>query len=122
MNKKDIEKFRSQLLDLRARTAGRLRRIEADMRMSKKDSAGDLSAYSYHMADAGTDTSTQEIDSNILSVETETLHRIDDALARIDEGTFGLCEMCGGTIEIKRLKALPYAKMCIACQSESEKK
>lgn len=121
MDKKKLEKFHSELLKLRAKTTGQLRQLETDLHKSRKDSAGDLSGYAYHMADAGTDAYAQELESNIASGESETLHQIDDALMRIDDGTFGICDMCGEPINVKRLEVMPYACMCIKCQSEEEK-
>lgn len=121
MNKKDLDKFRAQLIGLSESLGEQLRQLEADLHKSRRDASGDLSGYSYHMADVGTDASAQEVEGNIVSAESETLHKIDDALDRIDEGRFGVCEMCGEQIGLKRLGAVPYAGMCIGCQSETER-
>ena len=58
---------------------------------------------------------------NLVNSENEAVLAIDEALHRLDEGTYGKCEECGCLIEIARLKALPFASTCIRCQSELEK-
>ena len=72
-------------------------------------------------ADAATDAFNEEMELTIMSAETETIREIDYALSRIDEGTYGHCEMCSEQVAPKRLKAIPYARYCIECQSKSER-
>jgi len=120
MNKREKGKYRKLLIDARDSLAGQVQKLEAGLHKSRKDSASDLSGYSYHMADAATDTFNEQIESDIVSIETDTLREIEDALARLDEGSFGVCEMCSEPIEPKRLTAIPYARLCIKCQSEIE--
>jgi len=122
MRKRDIEKYRKLLKESHAKLVDQLRRLEGDLNKSRKESAGDLSGYSYHMADAATDTFNEQIECDIVSAETETLREIEDALARLDEGSYGLCEMCNEPIDPKRLGAVPYARLCIKCQTESERR
>ena len=120
MNNRERGKYRKLLVDVRDSLAGQVRKLEADLHKSRKDSASDLSGYSYHMADAGTDTFNEQLESDIVSSETDTLRDVEDALARLDQNSFGMCEMCSESIEPKRLTAIPYARMCIKCQSEVE--
>ena len=120
MNKRERGEYRKLLVDARDNLADLTGRLKADLHKSRKDSASDLSGYSYHMADAATDTFNEQIESDIVSSETDTLREIEDALARLDESSFGMCEMCSKSIEPKRLTAIPYARLCIKCQSEIE--
>ncbi len=120
MNKRERGKYRKLLIDARDSLASQVQKLEADLHKSRKDSASDLSGYSYHMADAATDTSNEQIESDIVSSETDTLREIEDALARLDEISFGMCEICSESIDPKRLTAIPYARLCIKCQSEVE--
>jgi RNA polymerase-binding protein DksA len=74
------------------------------------------------MADVGTDSFGREMELNIASGENERLRMIEEALERIEEGTYGQCVSCDGKISVERLKAIPYARLCIECARESEKK
>ncbi len=121
MDKREEHKYRKLLLEARDRVASQVRRLESDLNKTRKDSASDLSGYSYHMADAGTDTFTEQLESDIVSTETDTLREIEDALRRLDEGSYGMCEMCNEPVDPKRLTAIPYARLCFACQAELER-
>ena len=113
--KKILEKVRDRVVDEISFLAG------DNLNRSPRDSSGDLSSYSFHMADQGTDNFDREFALNLVSSEQDVLYEIDDALRRIDMGTYGVCENCNKPIEKARLMALPFAKMCIVCKSESEK-
>ena len=113
--KKILEKVRDRVVDEISFLAG------DNLNRSPRDSSGDLSSYSFHMADQATDNFDREFALNLVSSEQDVLYEIDDALRRIDMGTYGVCENCNKPIEKARLMALPFAKMCIVCKSESEK-
>ena len=101
---------------------GNLRALSADnLKRSPVDANGDISTHSTHMADHGTDNFDRELALNLASGRQESIYDIEEAIRRIDEGTYGVCESCGGPIEHPRLKALPFAKKCVACQSASER-
>ena len=85
-----------------------------------KDSTGDLSSYSYHMADQGTDAMERELAFMFASKSGRLVYHIDEALRRIEDGTYGLCERCNKPISAARLQAVPYARMCIECKSAEE--
>ena len=70
--------------------------------------------------DAAVDTAQDEISSQLAEVEARELGSIENALERMNAGTYGSCEVCGGKIPLARLQALPYATMCILCQREIE--
>jgi RNA polymerase-binding transcription factor DksA len=73
-----------------------------------------------HMADLGTDNFEQEFTLSLLQNEEHALEEIDAAIGRIDRGAFGRCEECDKEIPRDRLKALPYARHCLACARKLE--
>jgi RNA polymerase-binding transcription factor DksA len=92
-----------------------------NLNRSGKDGAGDLSSYSFHMADQGTDNFDREFAANLLSGEQDVLYEVEEALRRIESGAYGVCEMSGQPIERERLKVIPYARYSVAVQSQMEK-
>ena len=113
--KKDLGQFRAALLALRSH---RLGDKESREKEALKAAGQDVSVD--HMADFGTDNYEQEFTLGILEQDVETLQDINDALTRIQEGSFGLCEECEKPIARARLKALPYARLCVACKTKEE--
>ena len=94
----------------------------------RKAMAGDLSLLREmrdqgpgDVLDAAVDTAQDELNSQLLEVESRELTQIEDALERLTEGTFGLCEECEKPIPLSRLQALPYATECIECKRKPEK-
>jgi DnaK suppressor protein len=94
----------------------------------RKALAGDLSLLkelrqqtSGDMVDAALDAAHEEISSQLAEVESRELGNIENALERIRDGQYGLCESCDCAIPMARLQALPYATLCINCQREAEK-
>lgn len=102
--------------NLDALTRDNLRRADQEGEM-----VTDTSAHATHSADHGTDNFDREIALNLACGRQEELTLIRDALHRIDEGTYGICEVCGKPIGRARLKAKPYARLCILCKSDAEK-
>ncbi len=92
-----------------------------NLRTSQKDASGDLSSYTIHMADVATDNYDREFSLSRASGEQSVVYEIDEALKRISEGEFGTCLTCGCQIAKNRLKAVPFAKSCIKCQSDEER-
>ena len=72
------------------------------------------------MADMATDNYERDFSTEVVSSSQELLYRINEALRKIEEGTYGECESCGTTIRKKRLRVMPYARYCIGCQDEEE--
>lgn len=123
MNTKELKKFKEELEAIRRKIVGDIDHIEKDtLNKSQRDASGDLSGYSFHMADVATDNYDRELNLDIASTEQKLLNDIDDALRRIKDGTYGECEVCEATISMKRLNAMPYARLCIKCKEEEEKK
>ncbi|MFC1704150.1 TraR/DksA family transcriptional regulator, partial [Candidatus Omnitrophota bacterium] len=77
---------------------------------------------SFHMADAATDTYDREFSVGLASNDRELLYEIADALKKIEDGSFGVCEDCDKNITKTRLKAIPYARLCLKCKRAQEKK
>ena len=122
LTRQQLKHFRQLLITERARFVDEIRSIAKDASRNPREASGDLSAYTVHMADMAADTYERELSTNLVSSEQGILYQIDDALKRIDEGMFGVCLQCGKRITMSRLKAVPYASLCINCQRAEEQK
>ena len=122
LSREQIKQFRQLLITERVKLAEEIKSIARDVSTTPRDASGDLSAYTVHMADMAADTYERELSMNIVSSEQEILYQIDDALKRLDDGSFGLCQQCNQPITMSRLRAVPYASLCIACQRSKEQK
>jgi RNA polymerase-binding protein DksA len=121
MPKKDLAKYKALLLKEREKIGGGLNHIAQDtLKTSQRDASGDLSGYSLHMADVASDNYEVEFSLGRASDEQDLLYRIDEALKRIEDGSYGNCPQCGKQIPKKRLNAIPHTELCIVCQSKSE--
>jgi RNA polymerase-binding transcription factor DksA len=81
----------------------------------------EASAFGMHQADAGSDAYDRDFALSLLSQEQDALYEIDQALKRIELGTYGVCEMSGKSIPRARLEAIPFARFTVECQSQLEK-
>src|SRR6516164_1842973 len=113
MTKDETGSFRRMLLALKKRLDGDMSQLEEEVlhAVGGADSGG-LSDVPVHPADLGTDNFEESLSLDLLENQDRILDEVNDALARIDEGTFGRCENCGQEISIQRLNALPYARHC----------
>jgi len=123
---KDIpEKYKRYyklLVDLRKHlTEGIERHSEETLKRSSKEDAGDLSAYGQHMADAGTDTFDRDFALSLVSSEQEALSEIDAAIKRINDGTYGICEVTEKPISKERLMAVPFTRYSAEAQKQIER-
>ncbi|HEY6219427.1 MAG TPA: TraR/DksA C4-type zinc finger protein [Gemmatimonadaceae bacterium] len=118
MAKKQLQYFEKRLLDERKRVLKELGRADEGM----TDEDGDSGAYSFHMADQGTDAMEREKAFLMASKEGRFLWHIDEALRRLYRSpeTFGKCHQCGNEIAFERLDALPHARYCIDCKTREE--
>ncbi len=107
---------RKNLLELRASLVDSLSGIAREARQDKSDS----SALSTHSADAGSDACDRDFVLSLLSQGTDALLEIDEALTRIDAGTYGTCEMSGRPIPLPRLRTIPFARFTVECQAKIE--
>ena len=111
--KKELDDLRQRLESERAELQEQLTSIEeTQFSTSQSDISGEVS-FDEENADAGTFTFERERDLSIENNVRDLMGKIDRALARMDEGTYGVCSRCGRSIEKARLKALPYADLCI---------
>ncbi len=123
MDKKNLKLFRELLLKKKSDLQKGIQHIADDaLKTSQRDAAGDLSAYSLHMADVATDNYDREFSLGLADKEQVIVHRIDTALDKIEEGTYGECETCNKKISVVRLKVVPYAELCVPCQEKQEKR
>jgi DnaK suppressor protein len=111
--KKELDDLRERLLEERTELETQLATIEAEsFATSQSDLSGEVS-FDEENADAGTFTFERERDLSIENNVRDLLSKIERALARMDEGTYGICSRCGKQIEKARLKALPYVDLCL---------
>lgn len=122
-NKKDLVEFKKLILKQKEQIVDGIKHISDDtLKKSQKDAAGDISGYTYHMADVATDTYDREFSLSLASSDREVLYELEDALKRIEDGTFGVCESCKMLIAKGRLKVVPSARLCVKCQEKKEKR
>lgn len=120
MDEKEIEKFRDWLLKEKDRLESELKYVESTMKQSQSEWIED-EMYQNHLADIATETFMREKDLSIARNVRDSLAKVNAALRRIDEGTYGLCVVCGRPIERERLEALPYVDLCIEDKKKEER-
>jgi len=110
----DIEILKETLLEKRREILRNVNEFQDEaLKQSRLDASGDLSSMPIHMADLGTDNYEQEFALGLMDSERKLLKEIDDALARIERGTYGICEGTNKPILKARLKAQPWARYCV---------
>ncbi len=110
----DTEHFKQLLLEKRREILRNVNEFEDEaLNKSRLDAAGDLSSMPIHMADIGTDNYEQEFALGLMDSERKLLREIDDALVRIEQKAYGVCEGTGKPIPKARLKAQPWARYCV---------
>ena len=118
MERKKIEEYQHILEKMREQILEELK--DEKRKDSLRETSGEHS-YSFHMADIGSACNENEKSYIIASMGGNVLECVDEALNKIDEGSYGKCVLCEKDINSKRLDALPYATLCIECKSEQEK-
>lgn len=122
LNKKEMLFFKKLIFKKKEEIIEEIKHISEDtLKKSQKEASGDISGYTYHMADVATDNYDREFSLGIASNERQRIYELDDALKKIEEGKYGICEECKGLIPKTRLKALPYARLCLKCQQAKER-
>jgi RNA polymerase-binding transcription factor DksA len=111
----DAEHARQLIVSERERLAGLVREREAEGigTESENESVSELSSLDQHLADLGTETFEREKDFSLLEQLEAEIEDLDAALRKVDEGTYGICEICGKPIEPERLEAIPGTRTCI---------
>jgi DnaK suppressor protein len=122
MKKKQLAHLEKRLLEERARVMKELGNYDEQFSGTLQSSDGDLSSYSFHMADQGTDAMEREKQFLFASKEGRYLWHVNEALRRLysNPGEFGICHECGDEIGFERLDALPHARLCIKCKAKEE--
>src|SRR5437762_13442200 len=113
-------KQKEQLLQLRDAMVDSMAGVAQDTLRSRAEGS-EASAFGMHQADAGSDAYDRDFALSLLSQEQDALYEIDQALKRIELGTYGICEMSGKPIPHARLEAIPFARFTVECQSQLEK-
>jgi RNA polymerase-binding protein DksA len=122
VSEKDMKDFEQRLLEERRKILKEMGHLENTvLKVNQRDSAGDLSGYSFHMADVGTDSMEREKAFLFASAEGRTLMEINEALRRLYRGEYGVCESCGQPIARARLEAMPHARLCVSCKEKEER-
>ncbi len=93
---------------------------EGELKESIEEGPGENS-YAFHLADVGSDSNEREKSFLVASIEGDILAELDEALERINNGSYGVCVICDEPIHPKRLEAIPYAKLCLECKANQEK-
>ena len=115
-----IRAQKEKLLQLRDAMVDSMAGVAQDTLRARAEGS-EASAFGMHQADAGSDAYDRDFALSLLSQEQDALYEIDEALKRIDLGTYGKCEMSGKPISHARLEAIPFARFTVECQSQLEK-
>ncbi len=117
----ELGSYRQTLQTLKSRLRGDLSQMTDEaLRLDNGGGTGNLSNVPLHMADLGTDKYDQEFTLELIENEQVTLDLVNEALGRMDQGTYGQCVECGDPISKQRLQAIPYARHCIRCARKLE--
>ncbi len=120
MKKTEVLAFKDKLHSIRARLRGDVTAM-AEVALRKSGMAGsDNAGMPIHMAELGSDNFEQEFTLSLMETEEDMLGRVEAALERIGDGSFGRCLQCDGAIAKTRLNAIPYTPVCIKCAEAQE--
>jgi DnaK suppressor protein len=114
------DEFKQRLLEERGRAQDALERLREDNPGSLEDATGEVSFYDNHPGDVATATFERELDEGLEEGAERRIEQIDSALKRIDDGTYGSCAVCGKPIGEERLRAAPWATLCIDDQRKQD--
>lgn len=120
MEEEKLREMRERLLRLREELGSRIKSINRTLDVGLKDATGELSSYDNHPADAASDSFERGKDFALREDATLKLRAVEEALRKIDAGTYGFCDVCGRPIPAERLDALPYTTLCRACKEDLE--
>jgi DnaK suppressor protein len=115
-----LKKQKAKLLQLRDSLLDAMMGVSRDTLRARAEGS-EASAFGMHQADAGSDAYDRDFALSLLSQEQDALYEIEEALKRIDGGTYGICEMSGKPIPHARLEAIPFARYTVECQTSIEK-
>jgi DnaK suppressor protein len=115
-----FDRQQKRLLDLRDHFLDQMQSVAQDSLRSRAEN-NEASAVGQHQADAGSDAYEKDFALSLLSQEQDALYEIEEALKRIEVGTYGVCEMSNKPIPHARLEAIPFARFTVECQQQLEK-
>lgn len=122
MADRDLRRFKDLLMERRKEVLAELSELEeVYLGKNQRDSAGDVSGYSTHPADQGSDEAMRDAAFGRGESSGKALEEIDEALERLESGEYGNCEACGVEIPDARLEVLPDARLCLKCKEDLEK-
>jgi DnaK suppressor protein len=121
LSKREKDELKERLLAERNDLQGQFEELEQSTFSQNQTDLSGEAGFDEEFADAGTATFERERDLSLVNNVRDLTERIDKALAKIDEGTYSLCDRCGNPIEKARLKALPYANLCIKDKQAEER-
>ena len=122
LTKKQLQHIEGRLMDERARALKALGLFDKFSKLDRETMDSDLSAYTDHMADQGTEAMEREKAALFATKEGRYIYRLEEALRRMydDPKTFGSCHTCSSPVGYERLNALPHARYCIDCKRKEE--
>ena len=120
MTEIDTADFRARLLEARGRLTNAVDFLERENPGSLGDELGEPTGLDNHLGDTASATYDRELDEGLEEGAQQTLQDIDDALRKIEDGTYGTCEVCGKPIAPERLTAIPWARLCIDDQRRAQ--
>jgi len=121
MDARTTMRYKRRLLDelgQRGHLLGQLKKSVAEQGQRYIEDGG---AFANHMADCATEEADRESAFLLADAQGRTIHEIEEAIQRIDEGVYGACERCGMQIDRRRLEVLPQARFCLKCQEKQER-
>ena len=113
--------FRARLTQERARIQADLSSLDAEVATLGKDQQTEGGSTGNHMADGATDIAEQDRDMALIGTLQERQREVDQALERLQQGSYGVCERCGKPIPAERLEVRPFSILCVDCQSKVER-
>jgi len=114
LTKKQLEHFKGRLLAEKHKVLEEMGELQQDnLKQSISDSAGENSRYSYHLGDVASISYGREFSMGLAERQQKYLEQIDDALARIEDGSYGICKVTGDPIDIERLEEVLVAKYSV---------
>lgn len=123
LSAKELKKYKALLIKEREKVGGDISHLTSEtLNKSQREASGDLSGYSYHMADMASDDYDRDFSLGRATAEQKVLYAIDEALKRIQDKSYGFCLGCGKAITVSRLTALPQTELCIECQKKREER
>ena len=121
LTKREIDELRERLLEERRNLQEQYEELEQSTFAANQSELTGEMGFDEEYADAGTATFERERDLSLVNNVRDLMERIDKALAKMDEGTYGICDRCGRPIEKLRIKALPYANLCLKDKQAEER-